>query len=69
MMTNQPASDQPLRIWSLPCPFRKDGTPVLGSFGANIRSVIILDYSTWQRLCEEIPALAQRKFEVGELGE
>ena len=54
------------RIWSLPCPFTKDGVPVLGSFGKELKSVVIMEYKTWKKLCEEIPELGKRQFEVGE---
>ena len=53
------------RIWALSCPFRKDGTPSLGSFGSTIRNVVIVPVETWTTLCQENPALAATKFEVG----
>lgn len=53
------------RIWALGCPFRKDGWPVVGTFGARIGAVIILEADTWKQLCEAIPELAAMEFEVG----
>ena len=53
------------RIWVLPCAFKKDGSPSLGSFGATIRHVVIIPIETWTQLCREDPALAATKFEVG----
>ncbi len=53
------------RIWVLPCPFRKDGAPSLGTFGKTIRNVIIVPIDTWEKLCAENPALAATQFEVG----
>ena len=61
-MTDQVKAD---RIWAMPCPFRKTGSPVLGSFGFTTRDVVILPMETWTRLCREIPALGTRAFEVG----
>ncbi len=63
-MTDITAAERP-RIWALHCPFRKNGTPVLGSFGATERAVVILPMATWTRLCREIPALGAMQFEVG----
>lgn len=57
--------DKP-RIWALMAPFRKTGWPVVGTFGATMRPVIIMETETWKRLCAEIPALANTEFEVGE---
>lgn len=54
-----------LRIWAFHCPFRKTGSPVLGSFGATIRPVVIVPMETWTKLCREIPELGARQFEVG----
>lgn len=53
------------RIWTVYCPFRKTGSPVIGSFGATIRPVIIIPVETWTTLCRDIPALAAKQFEVG----
>lgn len=55
------------RIWVTPAPFRKNGTPVLGSFGQSIRNVVIIELATWTRLCKENPELGRTQFEVGEL--
>ena len=58
-------SDKPLRIWAMACPFRKNGTPVLGTMGTTVRSVIVIEHDTWKRLCEEVPQLQTTQFEVG----
>lgn len=57
-------SDQPV-IWAVHCPFRKNGTPVLGTMGAEIRGVIVIPVETWTALCREIPALGAKQFTVG----
>lgn len=67
-MTTPPAAPVPtpkFRIWALHCPFRKNGTPVLGTFGGSIRGVVIFEMETWNRLCKEIPQLQTTEFEVG----
>lgn len=58
-------SDQKPRIWAMHCPFRKTGSPVLGTFGAKVRPVVILPMETWTALCREIPELGAKQFEVG----
>jgi hypothetical protein len=52
-------------IWSVFAPFRKDGSPVLGSFGASVKGVILIDVETWKRMCADNPQLAATKFRVG----
>lgn len=52
-------------IWVLACPFRKDGSPVLGSFGKMVRSIVIIETETWKQLCEDIPELGKVEFRVG----
>lgn len=59
-----PAKPQ-YRIWAMQCPFRKTGSPVLGTFGASIRGVVIFDVATWKRLCQDVPQLQTTMFEVG----
>lgn len=56
---------KPFRMWVMECPFRKTGTPVLGSFGASSANVVIMRADEWKRLCEEVPQLATTQFEVG----
>ena len=63
MPTDPPSA---YRIWSLACPFRKNGTPVLGTFGRTIESVVLMRHSTFKRLIAEHPTLATAQFEVGE---
>lgn len=58
-------TDLRYRIWALHCPFRKDGTPVLGTFGTRVRGVIVIPVETWGRMVEDIPQLATAQFEVG----
>lgn len=57
------------RIWALSCPFKKDGTPSLGTFGTTIRGVVIFDIATWKRLCADVPQLQTTMFEVGQYEE
>ena len=68
-MSNTPEAqrieDKPMRIWAMWCPFRKTGSPVLGSFGATERQVIIIPVESWKKLCAENPGLQTRQFEVG----
>lgn len=56
---------KPLTIWVLPCPFRKDGAPVLGTMGSTVDNVVVMRTETWAQLCKEIPALGTMKFRVG----
>jgi hypothetical protein len=53
------------RIWVAHCPFRKNGAPVLGSFGSTIAPVVVMKIETWKRLCAAIPDLQATQFEVG----
>ncbi len=65
-MTQDSAPEhQPFRMWAMHCPFKKDGFPVLGSFGKTIQPVVILTMTEWNRLCEAVPQLADTQFEVG----
>lgn len=52
-------------IWVAHCPFRKTGSPVLGTFGRTTRPVVVMTLATWKALCEEVPALAAKQFNVG----
>lgn len=65
-MSNDDAPPPPPRIWSMAMPFRKDGTPVVGTMGREIKSVVIMTRETWLKLCKEIPQLGTTKFEIGE---
>lgn len=56
---------QPRRIWVLHCPFRKTGSPVLGTFGRTVEPVVIMRMETWKKLCEDVPQLQTTQFEVG----
>lgn len=47
------------------CPYRKNGSPVLGSFGATIKPVVLFELDEWKRLCKLVPALADMEFDVG----
>lgn len=61
--------DEKRRIWVMHCPFRKEGTPVLGSFGRTVRPVVIFEMATWKKLCEDVPQLQTTQFEVGSFDE
>ena len=60
-----PLTPQPLRIWAAHCPFRKTGSPVLGTMGATVQPVVVMTMATWNRLCADVPALQTMQFEVG----
>lgn len=53
------------RIWVLHMPFKKNGFPVVGSFGARTEGVVIMKLSDWTAMCNEVEALKTRQFEVG----
>lgn len=53
------------RIWAMTCPFRKTGSPVLGTFGATMQPVVIFSMATWKQLCEDVPQLQTTMFDVG----
>jgi hypothetical protein len=53
------------RMWAMHCPFKKTGFPVLGSFGASEKAVVIMTVETWKRLCADVPQLQTTQFEVG----
>lgn len=55
----------PFTIWALHCPFRKEGSPVLGNMGSSIRGVIVMEAETWKQLCEAHPSLKTQQFRVG----
>ena len=59
------ATETPLRIWGLQCPFRKSGSPVLGTMGSQWKTVIVIEADVWRQLCERVPALQTMQFEVG----
>ena len=54
------------RIWKMLCPFRKTGSPVLGTFGKSAATVIILRVEVFRQLIDDHPSLATAQFEVGE---
>lgn len=54
-----------LRMWVMHCPFRRTGSPVLGTFGARTEPVVIMTAETWKQLCDRVPALQTMEFEVG----
>lgn len=53
------------RIWAMHCPFRKSGSPVLGTMGSSIQPVVVMTTETWTRLCADVPQLQTTMFEVG----
>lgn len=59
------AAKKPIRMWVLECPFRKDGVPVLGTFGSRSGNVVIFTVAAWKQLCEDVPGLQTTMFEVG----
>lgn len=64
-MTEPMIAPKPLRMWVANCPFSKAGTPVLGNFGREIRTVVMFDLATWKRLVGQVPELSVINFEVG----
>lgn len=56
---------RPIRIWNMGCPFRKNGTPVMGNMGSSIRSVVVMTAEEFKRLIAENPALNTVQFEIG----
>ena len=46
------------------CPFRKDGTPVVGTMGSTARHVVLMESDDFKRLLKLIPAdvLAKQTF-------
>jgi hypothetical protein len=57
--------NKPYTIWALPAAFKKSGFPSMGSFGATVRNVVIMDAETFKRLVAEHPSLATAEFRVG----
>ena len=47
------------------CPFKKNGVPSLGTFGASEQPVVIFTLETWKKLCADVPQLQTTQFEVG----
>jgi len=56
---------KPIRMWVMECPFRKTGSPVLGTFGARSQNVVIFTLESWKRLCQVVPQLQTTMFDVG----
>lgn len=56
---------KPPRIWVTHCPFKKNGFPSVGNFGATINPVVIMTMTTWKDLCSRVPELQTMKFDVG----
>jgi hypothetical protein len=63
--TPSPPASTPVTMWVAECPFRKNGSPVLGNMGARLDIVILFSSAEWKRLCVEVPALATMQFRVG----
>lgn len=53
------------RMWIMECPFRKNGTPVLGSMGRTIRRVVVMEAETFKALLDAHPSLKEQQFNVG----
>lgn len=64
-MTIPDPATKPYRIWTLMCPFKKNGFPVVGTFGTRTGQVVIFSTAEWKRLCEDVPQLQTTQFEVG----
>lgn len=60
---------KPIRIWAVHMPFKKNGFPVVGTFGSREVAVVIMRMSDWTAMCNEIEALKTRQFEVGHYDE
>jgi len=60
-------ADKPITIWAMDCPFRKAGSPVLGTMGSTIRRVIVIEADQWRQLCADVPQLQTTQFNVGTL--
>lgn len=56
-------------LWSMVCPFRKNGTPVLGTMGSTLRNVIVMESETFKKLVADHPSLATAQFRVGTFNE
>jgi hypothetical protein len=63
--SSQSTGARPIRMWVMECPFRKTGSPVLGTFGASSDHVVIFRMEAWKRLCAEVLQLQTTMFEVG----
>lgn len=72
------ANDQPLGLvpsrdadvrhytmWVAHCPFRKNGSPVLGTMGSSEQAVVVMTTDEWRRLCADVPQLQTTQFRVG----
>lgn len=66
-MSDGATRTKPLRVWVMHCPFRKTGSPVLGTFGASEEVVVIFKMADWKKLCTDVPQLQTTQFEVGTL--
>jgi hypothetical protein len=58
---------KPYRVYFASTPFRKEGTPVVGSAGSTVRRVVIIEGEEFHRLMTDFPALKDVKFEALEL--
>lgn len=58
-------SPVPYTMWVAYCPFRKNGSPVLGNLGSSIKSVVVMTTDEWRRLCANVPQLQTTTFNVG----
>jgi hypothetical protein len=57
---------EPYVMWTMSCPFGKNGFPVVGNFGSRVRQVVIMDAATFTRLVAENPNLATAQFNLGQ---
>ena len=56
---------EPYTIWAMPTTFRKSGSPIMGTIGASVRHVVVMEAETFKRLVAENPNLATAEFRVG----
>lgn len=56
---------KPITMWFAECPFRKTGSPVLGTTGASVRRVIVFEYDEWLRFAKLHPSIETQQFRVG----
>jgi hypothetical protein len=59
------SAEKPYTMWVAHCPFRKNGSPVLGNMGSSIKGVVVMTTDEWKRLCADVPQLATTQFNVG----
>jgi hypothetical protein len=56
-------------MWIMDAPFGKDGVPRMGTSGASVRRVVVMEASEFKRMLAENPSLADVPFRVGEFSD